>query len=159
MKRIALLVAVCTAALVPAAQAAAPTKNIVETAQAAGSFTTLVKLATDAGLAGALTGKGPLTVFAPTDAAFAKVPKSTLAALAKDKKALRRVLLYHVVKGNVTSGKVVTLRSAKTLAGPSVKIRVTGKTVRVNASKVTAVDVMASNGVIHVIDRVLLPPA
>jgi uncharacterized surface protein with fasciclin (FAS1) repeats len=159
MKRIALLVAVCTAALVPAAQAAAPTKNIVETAQAAGSFTTLVKLATDAGLAGALTGKGPLTVFAPTDAAFAKVPKSTLAALAKDKKALRRVLLYHVVKGNVTSGKVVTLRSAKTLAGPTVKIRVTGKTVRVNASKVTAVDVMASNGVIHVIDRVLLPPA
>jgi uncharacterized surface protein with fasciclin (FAS1) repeats len=159
MKRIALLVALCTAALVPAAQAAAPTKNIVETAQAAGSFTTLVKLATDAGLAGALTGKGPLTVFAPTDAAFAKVPKSTLAALAKDKKALRRVLLYHVVKGSVTSGKVVTLRSATTLAGPAVKIRVTGKTVRVNSSKVTSVDVMASNGVIHVIDRVLLPPA
>ena len=159
MKRIALLVTLCAAALVPAAQAAAPTKNIVETAQAAGSFTTLVKLATDAGLAGALTGKGPLTVFAPTDAAFAKVPKSTLAALAKDKKALRRVLLYHVVKGKVTSGKVVTLRSAKTLAGPAVKIRVSGKTVRVNASKVTAVDVMASNGVIHVIDRVLLPPA
>jgi uncharacterized surface protein with fasciclin (FAS1) repeats len=159
MKRIALVAALAAASLVPASQAAAPDKNLVQTAQSAGQFTTLVKLATDAGLAGALTGKQQLTVFAPTDAAFAKVPRKTLATLAKDRNALRRVLLYHVVKGKVTSDKVVGLRSAKTLAGPVVRIRVTGKTVRVNASKVTAVDVLASNGVIHVIDRVLLPPA
>ena len=95
----------------------------------------------------------------PTNAAFAKVPKATLNALAKNPRQLKRVLLYHVVAGKVTAAKVVTLRSAKTLAGPTVRIRVTGGTVRINTAKVTKADVLASNGVVHVLDRVLLPPS
>ena len=140
-----------------AAPSAAP-KNIVQTAVAAGQFTTLVSLVKKAGLAGALSGKGPYTVFAPTDAAFAKVPKATLAALGKDKAALKAVLLYHVVKGSVPASKVVTLTSAKTLdGGKAVKITVVGKTVKVNGAKVVTADVKASNGIIHVIDKVLIP--
>ena len=136
---------------------AAPTKNIVQTAVAAGQFKTLVSLVKKAGLAATLSSKGPFTVFAPTDAAFAKVPKATLAALAKDKMKLRDVLLYHVVKGEVTASQVVKLRSAKTLEGKSLSIRVSGKSVLVGGAKVTTADVMATNGVIHVISKVLLP--
>jgi uncharacterized surface protein with fasciclin (FAS1) repeats len=140
--------------------AAGPQKNIVGTATAAGQFTTLVTLAKQAGLAGALSGPGPLTVFAPTDAAFKAVPKATLNKLAADKNALRRVLLYHVVKGDVTAAKVVKLRSAKTLAGPKITIRVKSGAVYLNGStKVVKTDVAASNGRIHVIDHVLLPPS
>jgi uncharacterized surface protein with fasciclin (FAS1) repeats len=136
----------------------APEKNIVQTAVAAGQFTTLVSLVKKAGLAGTLSGKGPYTVFAPTDAAFAKVPKATLAALGKDKAALKSVLLYHVVKGSVPASKVVTLTSAKTLdEGKTVKITVTGKTVKVNGAKVVTADIKTSNGIIHVIDKVLIP--
>jgi uncharacterized surface protein with fasciclin (FAS1) repeats len=133
-------------------------KNIVQTAIAAGQFKTLVSLVKAAGLAGALSGPGPLTVFAPTDAAFAKVPKATLAALAKDKAKLKAVLLYHVVKGKVTAAQVVKLKSAKTLEGASVSIRVAGGKVYVGGAQVTKADVMASNGVIHVINKVLIPP-
>jgi len=144
-----------------ATSSAAPSaaqKNIVQTAVAAGQFTTLVSLVKKAGLAGTLSGKGPYTVFAPTDAAFAKVPKATLAALGKDKAALKAVLLYHVVKGSVPAAKVVTLTSAKTLdGGKTVKITVVGKTVKVNGAKVVTADVKASNGIIHVIDKVLIP--
>ena len=109
--------------------------------------------------AGALSGPGRLTVFAPTDAAFAKVPKATLAALAKDKAKLKAVLLYHVVKGKVTAGQVVKLKSVKTLEGGSLSIRVAGGKVYINGARVTTPDVMASNGVIHVINKVLIPPA
>jgi transforming growth factor-beta-induced protein len=139
--------------------AAAPTasKNIVGTAVAAGTFKTLASLLRKAGLAGTLQGKGPFTVFAPTDAAFAKVPKATLAALGKNKAKLRAVLLHHVVKGKVTAARVVKLSSAKTLNGKSVAIRVTGGKVFVGSARVTTADVMASNGVIHVIDKVLIP--
>ena len=93
----------------------------------------------------------------PTDAAFAKVPKSTLAALGKNKAMLRSVLLYHVVKGNVTAAKVVKLRSAKTLNGQAVPIRVAGRNVFVGGARVTTADVKASNGVIHVVNKVLIP--
>ena len=119
MKRIlALLVAACALAAFPlAATAKAPSKNIVQTAAGAGQFKTLVKLVKSAGLAGALSGKQKLTVFAPTDAAFAKVPKKTLTALGKDKAQLKKVLLYHVVKGEVKAAQVVKLKSAKTLEG------------------------------------------
>jgi uncharacterized surface protein with fasciclin (FAS1) repeats len=134
-------------------------KNIVQTAVTAGQFKTLVSLVKAAGLAGALSGPGRLTVFAPTDAAFAKVPKATLAALAKDKAKLKAVLLYHVVKGKVTAGQVVKLKSAKTLQGASLAIRVAGGKVYINGARVTTPDVMASNGVIHVINKVLIPPA
>jgi uncharacterized surface protein with fasciclin (FAS1) repeats len=137
--------------------AATADQNIVETAQAAGSFKTLLALATKAGLADELAS-GTLTVLAPTDAAFKRVPKATLRQVQRNPALLRRVLLYHVIDGKVPSSTVVTLRNAKTLAGPNVRIRVTGRRVFVNNARVTKVDVEASNGVIHVINRVLIPP-
>ena len=155
-----LVAAVAVALLVaPAGARPAEDKNIVQTAQAAGQFKTLTKLVKAAGLAPALTKPGPYTVFAPTDAAFRKVPRKTLAALGRNRAKLRAVLLYHVVAGEVTSSDVTMLRSARTLNGKSVRIRVTGGSVFVNTAKVTKPDVMASNGVIHVINRVLIPPA
>lgn len=143
------------AAMASAEPAAKP--NIVQTAAAAGQFKTLVKLVKQAGLAGALQGKGPFTVFAPTDAAFAKVPKATLKALAKDKAKLRAVLLYHVAKGKLTAGKVVKLHSIKTLNGESLKVRVNHGTVTIGGAQVVKANIGASNGVIHVINQVLIP--
>jgi uncharacterized surface protein with fasciclin (FAS1) repeats len=133
-------------------------KNIVQTAVAAGQFKTLVSLVKQAGLAGALSGPGPLTVFAPTDAAFAKVPKATLAALAKNKAELKAVLLFHVVKGKVTAAQASMLTSAKTLEGASVPVHVSGTKVYVGGAQVIKADVKASNGIIHVINKVLIPP-
>ena len=132
-------------------------KNLVQTAVAAGQFKTLASLLQKAGLAGTLEGRGPFTVFAPTDAAFAKVPKATLASLAKNKAKLRAVLLYHVVKGKVTAAQAMKLRSAKTLEGMPVSIRVSGGKVIVGGATVVKANVMASNGVIHVINKVLIP--
>jgi transforming growth factor-beta-induced protein len=143
--------------LMPAETAMAPTKNIVQTAKAAGQFKTLTSLLTKAGLASTLQGKGPFTVFAPTDAAFAKVPKATLSALAADKAKLKAVLLYHVAKGNVTANKVVKLKSAKTLNGKPVSISVSGSKVMVGGARVTTADIATTNGVIHVINKVLIP--
>jgi uncharacterized surface protein with fasciclin (FAS1) repeats len=143
--------------LIPQEAMPAAPKTIVQTAVAAGSFKTLASLLKKAGLVGTLQGKGPFTVFAPTDAAFAKVPKATLAALGKDKAKLRSVLLYHVVKGNVPAAKVVKLRSAKTLNGKAVSVRVNGGNVLVGGARVTTADVKASNGVIHVVNKVLIP--
>jgi uncharacterized surface protein with fasciclin (FAS1) repeats len=131
--------------------------NIVQTAVAAGQFKTLVSLVKQAGLVGALSGPGPLTVFAPTDAAFAAVPKATLAELGKNPAKLKAVLLYHVVKGDVTAAQVTKLKSAKTLEGGSVPIRVTSGKVYVGDAQVTKTNVVTSNGVIHVINRVLIP--
>ena len=136
---------------------ASATKDIVETAVAAGQFETLASLLKKAGLVKTLKGKGPYTVFAPTDAAFAKVPKATLDALAKDKAKLRSVLLYHVAKGKLTAKKVVKRRSIKTLNGQRVRVRVRGGKVRVGGARVITPDVRASNGVIHVINKVLIP--
>jgi uncharacterized surface protein with fasciclin (FAS1) repeats len=164
MKLVAVLAVLAVA--IPAAALAAPQRDagakpgtIVQTAVAAGQFTTLVKLVKQAGLAPALSGTTKLTVFAPTDAAFRKVPPATLAKLGANRALLKRVLLYHVVKGKVTAAQVVKLSSAKTLAGPSVRIGVAGDTVRVNSARVTKADVAATNGVIHVVDKVLIPPA
>jgi uncharacterized surface protein with fasciclin (FAS1) repeats len=154
------VVALAAAAVAPAgAGSAAQQKNLVQTAAAAGQFQTLATLLTNAGLAKTLARPGPYTVFAPTDAAFAKVPKSTVNALLADKAKLRSVLLYHVVPGKVTAAQVTGLSSAKTASGKKVRIRVKGKSVFVNDAKVTKADVMASNGVIHVVNRVLIPPA
>jgi transforming growth factor-beta-induced protein len=162
---IALLAVVALATATLGATASASTasrsagdKNIVQTALAAGQFNTLASLLTEAGLVDTLSSGGPFTVFAPTDAAFAKVPKATLDALAKKPALLKSVLLYHVVPGSVTASDVVKLSSAKTLAGSSVLIRVNKGSVFVNQAKVTTPDVMASNGVIHVINKVLIPP-
>jgi uncharacterized surface protein with fasciclin (FAS1) repeats len=134
-----------------------PAKNIVQTAVAAGSFKTLVSLVKQAGLVGALSGPGPLTVFAPTDAAFAKIPKGTLAALAKDKSKLKAVLLYHVVGGKFTAARVVKQKSLTTLEGGTLSIRTRDSKVDVNRARVIKANVMASNGVIHVINQVLIP--
>jgi uncharacterized surface protein with fasciclin (FAS1) repeats len=143
------------------AEQAAPQKNIVQTASDAGQFKTLISLAQRAGLAGALTSEsGKLTVFAPTDKAFAKVPKSTLRSLQRNRAQLRAVLLYHVVQGDVKAAKVVQLRRAKTVNGAYVRIGVKGKRVYLNRnSRVLATDIAASNGTIHVINNVLIPPA
>jgi uncharacterized surface protein with fasciclin (FAS1) repeats len=146
------------------AVAAAPARStgngdIVQTAVATGQFKTLAKLLKRAGLVNALRQPGPFTVFAPTDAAFKKVPKRTLNVLLHNKAKLKAVLLYHVVSGKVTAADVVKLSSARTLNGKAVRIRVSGANVFVNNAKVTRPDVMASNGVIHVINRVLIPPS
>jgi uncharacterized surface protein with fasciclin (FAS1) repeats len=147
-----------TASARPAEPArASQTKDIVQTAVAAGQFKTLASLLKQAGLAGTLQAKGPYTVFAPTDAAFAKVPKATLQALGKDKAKLRSVLLYHVAKGRLPAAKVVKRTSIPTLNGQSVRVRVRGSRVFVGGARVTTPDVGASNGVIHVINRVLIP--
>ena len=157
-----LAIAAISAAATSAAPAAPPAadENIVQTAVAAGQFKTLVMLAKRAGLAGALTGETKLTVFAPTDSAFKKVPKATLNKLLRNRAQLRRVLLYHVVAGDVKAAQVVKLRSAKTLAGPSVRIQVRGGNVFLNRStRVVKTDIAASNGTIHVLNKVLIPPA
>jgi uncharacterized surface protein with fasciclin (FAS1) repeats len=145
------------------AQAATTTEmmqeNIVETAVAAGSFNTLASLLEQADLAETLAGDGPFTVFAPTDEAFAKVPKTTLDSLAADPEKLKAVLLYHVVDGETRASEVAELSSAETLNGESVDLESGGGTVRVNGARVVQADVTASNGVIHAIDEVLIPSA
>ncbi len=132
----------------------------METAVAAGQFKTLAAALEAAGLIDALTGKGPFTVFAPTDEAFAKLPAGTVESLLKpeNKEKLKAILLYHVVPGNVTAKQVTKLngRTVKTLEGASIKVSTTHG-VMVNDSRVTKTDIQASNGVIHVIDTVLVP--
>lgn len=135
------------------------TKDIVDTAVAAGNFGTLATALTAAGLIETLKGKGPFTVFAPTDAAFAKLPAGTVENLLKpeNKAQLTSILTYHVVPGAVKAADVVKLTEAKTVQGQSVKIIVKDGTVSVDGATVTATDIAASNGVIHVIDSVILP--
>lgn len=132
-------------------------KDIVDTAVAAGKFDTLAKLLTKAGLVGTLKGPGPFTVFAPTDAAFAKLPKAKLRFLGRHPKRLKAVLLYHVAAGRLESGDVVQRKSIEMLNGRRVRIRVKDSKVFVNRARITTADVGASNGVIHVINRVLIP--
>jgi len=134
-------------------------KNVVETAIAAGSFKTLVSLVKQAGLADTLATGGKFTVFAPTDAAFAKVPKKTLRSLGSNPAKLRAVLLYHVVRGKLPAQRVVKRNSLKTLNGASVRVRAKGKSVKINNARVLKANVGASNGMIHVVNRVLVPPA
>lgn len=130
--------------------------DIVDTAVAAGSFKTLVTAVKAAGLVDTLKSKGPFTVFAPNDDAFAKLPKGTVEGLLKDIPKLKAVLTYHVVAGKVMAADVVKLKSAKTVQGQEVKIDAS-KGVKVNDATVVKADVVADNGVIHVIDKVLLP--
>lgn len=134
----------------------AKAETIYGTAKA-GGFKTLVAAVDAAGLAETLEGEGPFTVFAPTDEAFAKLPEGTLEKLLADKKALKNVLLYHVVSGKVMAADVVKLDEAKTVGGAKVKIKAKDG-VMLNNANVVKTDITASNGVIHVIDTVLLPP-
>ena len=132
-------------------------KDIVSIALEAGKFNTLATALTETGLVETLRGDGPFTVFAPTDEAFAKLPEGTVESLLKNKEALTNILLYHVVSGSVTSKDVVKLDKATTVSENDVHINVSDGNVFINKSKVTTADVMASNGVIHIIDTVLIP--
>ncbi len=149
MKKFLIAAALSTAAF------AAQAKDIVDTAVAAGSFKTLATALQAAGLVDTLKGKGPFTVFAPTDAAFAKVPKADLDALLADKAKLTAVLTYHVVPGKVMA-KDVKAGKVKTVQGSEITVTTAGG-VMVDGAKVTATDIAASNGVIHVIDTVIIP--
>lgn len=149
MKKLAIAVALAASAL------AVQAKDIVDTAVAAGNFTTLATALKAAGLVDTLKGKGPFTVFAPTDEAFAKIPKADLEALLKDKAKLTAVLTYHVVPGKVMA-KDVKAGSVKTVQGSEITISTSGG-VMVDKARVTATDIVASNGVIHVIDSVIMP--
>jgi uncharacterized surface protein with fasciclin (FAS1) repeats len=142
--------------------------NIVETAVSSGSFKTLVEAVKAAGLVDALSGPGPFTVFAPNDEAFAKLPPGTVAALLQDIPKLRSILTYHVISGKVTGADVAKITSGgqtpsvTTLQGSAIKLKMNGmfnKTVHVNGAKVITADIDASNGIIHVIDQVILPPS
>jgi uncharacterized surface protein with fasciclin (FAS1) repeats len=158
-----LAAAVAAVALVaipaPAADMAPAKKDIVDTAVAAGSFKTLATALQAAGLVETLKGKGPFTVFAPTDAAFAKLPAGTVEGLLKpeNKAKLASILTYHVVAGNVKAADVVKLTEAKTVNGQSVKISVANGGVKVDGANVVTTDIAATNGTIHVIDAVILP--
>jgi uncharacterized surface protein with fasciclin (FAS1) repeats len=166
MKRLTRQVAVTAMVMAMAGSTAAcdssstevePLVDIVATAQAAGQFNTLLAAVEAAGLTSTLRSNGPFTVFAPTDAAFAAVPSATLNALLADPAALAAVLGYHVVPGSVDASQVVTLTSAPTVNGKRLPITVTNGVVRVDGVRVVATDVRASNGIIHVIDAVLVP--
>jgi uncharacterized surface protein with fasciclin (FAS1) repeats len=143
-----------------AAAAGAQEKDIVDTAVAAGSFKTLATALQSAGLVETLKGPGPFTVFAPTDDAFAKLPKGTLEDLLKpqNKEKLAAILTYHVVPDKVMAADVVKMKKAKTVEGSDITIKTKGEKVMVNNANVIKTDIMASNGVIHVIDTVIMPP-
>ncbi len=160
MMVVALMFAMCSPVMAASQKVAAKAKaDLVDTAVKAGSFKTLVAAVKAADLVKTLKGAGPFTVFAPTDKAFAALPKGTLEKLLKpeNKGMLTQILMYHVVPGKVTAAKVVKLKNAKTANGQQVDIKVSKGTVKVDQAKVTAADIHCSNGVIHVIDRVILP--
>jgi len=157
IKQVLVAAVMSIAAAVPAW---ANDKDIVDTAVGAGDFTTLAAALEAADLISTLKGEGPFTVFAPTDAAFAKLPAGTVETLLKpeNKQQLVDILTYHVVPGKVLAADVVGLDEAKTVNGKMIDVVVEGEAVKVNQANVTATDVAASNGVIHVIDQVILPP-
>jgi uncharacterized surface protein with fasciclin (FAS1) repeats len=146
--------------LVGSTAARSAEQNIVDTAISAGQFNTLVTALKAAGLVDTLKGPGPFTVFAPTDAAFAKLPAGTVENLLKpeNKAQLTAILTYHVVPGTVMAADVVKLKEAKTVNGKMIAVKVNGSAVMINDAKVSATDIAATNGVIHVIDSVILPP-
>lgn len=165
MSRVALSLALLTAvsaslfAFAENEQHAKDKKNIVETAVASENFETLVAAVKAAGLVKTLSGEGPYTVFAPTDKAFAKIPDATLKSLLKpeNKEKLKAILLYHVVPGKVTAAEVVKMDYAKTAQGSKLKIATVDGKVMIGKATVLKTDIMTSNGVIHVIDKVLMP--
>jgi uncharacterized surface protein with fasciclin (FAS1) repeats len=156
--KIAILAA--TIALATTISALASDKDIVDTAVEAGQFKTLAAALEAAGLVSTLKGAGPFTVFAPTDEAFAKLPAGTVENLLKpeNKQQLTEILTYHVVAGKVMAADVVGIDEAKSVNGKMIDVQVNGSAIKVNDASVTAVDIAASNGVIHVIDTVIMPP-
>ena len=159
LKRLCVLAAAIAVLALPVSSAtAAPSKDIGETAAGNPKFSTLVSLVKKAGLVGVLSGKANYTVFAPTNAAFDKVPKKTLNELASNKAMLKKVLLYHVLPGKVPASKVLKMKSAKTAEGSKVTFSLRGKSAFVNEAKIIKTDIRCSNGIIHAINGVLLPP-
>jgi uncharacterized surface protein with fasciclin (FAS1) repeats len=159
LKRLLVLTTAMALIALPVGSAsAAPKKDIVETAAASPQFSTLVSLVKKAGLVGTLSGTKNYTVFAPTNAAFAKVPKKTLNELAADKAMLRKVLLYHVLPGKVPASQVLKKKSATTAEGSKVTFSVRGMNAFVNEAKIVKTDIRCSNGIVHAINAVLLPP-
>ena len=158
-KKMAFATTLCALVFGTALSAPRSDADIVDTAVAAGQFKTLTKLVSMAGLVDTLKGKGPFTVFAPTDKAFAKLPKGVVDAVVSDKKLLTQILTYHVIAGNVKSTDLRDGLKAKTVEGENITVRIHGKSVRFNNSGLIKADVTASNGVIHVIDTVLIPPS
>jgi uncharacterized surface protein with fasciclin (FAS1) repeats len=151
--------AAISVAMVAVSHAEEKGADIVDTAISAGQFTTLAKALQAAGLVDTLKGSGPFTVFAPTDAAFAKLPAGTVESLLKpeNKEKLKGILTYHVVPGAVKAAQVTTMTSAKTVNGDTVVFKAQNNTVKVDEANVVKADVVASNGVIHVVDTVLMP--
>ena len=161
MTRVAVAAALSIAIAAPGtvrAQMQTQTQDIVATAVAAGQFTTLAKALTAAGLVETLQGAGPFTVFAPTDEAFAKLPAGALEGLLADKAKLRQVLLYHVVPGKLMAADVLAAKKVTTVAGPSAQVMQHGGAAMIDKATIVKTDIAASNGVIHVIDSVMLPP-
>jgi len=134
-------------------------RDLADTIMAFGQFTTFARALQAAGLVDTLRSPGPYTLFAPTDAAFSKLPEGTLDALLQDPEVLRAVLSYHVTPGNVTAAQVIQVPSVRTVQGESVRITASSGLVRINDATVTQADILASNGMIHVIDTVLQPPS
>jgi uncharacterized surface protein with fasciclin (FAS1) repeats len=157
-KHLLLMVAVLGLVAAMAGPASAQPKDIVETAVAAGSFKTLAKLLTDAELIDVMKRPGPYTVFAPTDEAFAKVPKDVLDGLAKDKAKLQEVLKYHVLTSKWTTDDIKLVKQTGTVQGKPVQFGTSGTAMTVNGAKIVKPNVDCSNGMVHVIDAVLLPP-
>ncbi len=158
MRKPFVFLAIAVLGIATAAPARAQSKDIVDTAVAAGNFKVLVKLVQDADLVAVLKSPGPFTVFTPTDEAFGKVPKETLDALAKDKKQLAAVLQYHVLTSAWAVDDFKLVKSTGTALGKPVSFKVEGSTIRVNDATIVKAGIAASNGVIHVVDKVLLPP-
>ena len=152
MKRFLLMLSIAAAFVL-----AAPAADIVDTAVSAGQFNTLVAAVKAAGLVDTLKGPGPFTVFAPTDEAFAKLPPGTVDGLLKDPEKLKKILTYHVVAGKVMAADVVKLKSALTVEGAPVAITAKGGKVMIDGATVTKTDIVCDNGVIHVIDSVIMP--
>lgn len=157
--KVKLIVAAVAALVFAAGPARAEEKTIADIVAGSKDHTILLKAVTEAGLADTLKEKGPFTVFAPTDAAFKKLGEETIKKVISDKELLKKILLAHVVEGNVMAADVVKLngKDVKTLQGTEFKVDVNGKTVMLGKAKVTATDLKASNGVVHVIDTVLMP--
>jgi uncharacterized surface protein with fasciclin (FAS1) repeats len=161
MRKLSLVVA-SSAAIAMALPGAlqAQDKDVVETALASGNFKTFAKAVADAGLSETLKGPGPFTLLVPSDEAFAKLPKDKLDGLLKDKAALRNVLLYHVIAGKLTAADFAKLngKGRKTVEGSDARVMMMGETVMIGSASVTKADLMARNGIVHIIDTVLLPP-
>ena len=158
MRTTLLVLAVAILAVGLTSPALAQPKDIVDTAVAAGSFKTLAKLLTDADLIGVMKGPGPYTVFAPTDEAFAKVPANILAGLAKDKAKLQEVLKYHVLTSKWTTDDIKLVKQTGTAQGKSVVFGASGGILTVNGAKIVKANIDCTNGMVQVIDAVLLPP-